>query len=152
MSGVRTVRLRLSGKNPCQITADAGIQRVYGWAYVSSDVVARTRAVRFPIALHSPIRRITHCTPEPHMQDAYPLAPRSYNQPIAVASVCEMKSLCKNTRESAHVQRHLSRLRVAQEIFSSNAPSRRTISAPGGDSQTKYENGHRAAEGTSLVP
>ncbi|GBN56446.1 hypothetical protein AVEN_194290-1 [Araneus ventricosus] len=31
--------LQISGKNPCQITASADVQRVYGWVYASSDMV-----------------------------------------------------------------------------------------------------------------
>ncbi|GBN52723.1 hypothetical protein AVEN_99824-1 [Araneus ventricosus] len=62
--------LWLSGKNPCQINAGAGVQGVYAWVYTSSDMVERATAVRF-----------AHCIPQVLTQDAYLLAPRSYNQP-----------------------------------------------------------------------
>ncbi|GBM38969.1 hypothetical protein AVEN_271077-1 [Araneus ventricosus] len=62
--------LRLFGKNPCQINAGAGVQRVYAWVYTSWNMVACTTVVR-----------LAHWIPQVLTQDAYLLAPRSYNQP-----------------------------------------------------------------------
>ncbi|GBM63534.1 hypothetical protein AVEN_232682-1 [Araneus ventricosus] len=63
--------LRFSGKSLCQVIARAGVQRVHGWAYASSDIVAR----------------LAHCTPQHRTQGAYTLAPRSHNQPSYSQSV-----------------------------------------------------------------
>ncbi|GBN50593.1 hypothetical protein AVEN_4597-1 [Araneus ventricosus] len=63
--------LRFSGKILCEVIARAGVQRVHGSVYASSDMVTR----------------LTHCTPQHRTQGAYPLAPRSYNQPSYYQSV-----------------------------------------------------------------
>ncbi|GBM15746.1 hypothetical protein AVEN_262913-1 [Araneus ventricosus] len=77
--------LRLSGINPCQINAGAGVQRVYTWVYTSSNMVERTTAVW-----------LTHYIPHEYL--LFP--PRMISHPTTIASECKMKSICKNTWES----------------------------------------------------